>query len=138
VYSTFLQRAYDQLFHEVALQGLPVVLLVDRAGLVGADGPTHHGLYDIAYMRHLPGFTLAAPADRSELAGMLRLALEADGPWAIRYPRDRVPAEALSDAPVEVGRAAILRKGKGGALLAYGAVAAAAVEAARPPAKKKG
>ncbi len=130
VYSTFLQRAYDQLFHEVALQGLPVVLLVDRAGLVGADGPTHHGLYDIAYMRHLPGFTLAAPADRAELAGMLRLALGADGPWAIRYPRDRVPAEPFSDAPVEVGRAAILRQGRSGALLAYGAVAAAALEAA--------
>jgi 1-deoxy-D-xylulose-5-phosphate synthase len=130
VYSTFLQRAYDQLFHEVALQGLPVVLLVDRAGLVGADGPTHHGLYDIAYMRHLPGFTLAAPADRAELAGMLRLAARADGPWAIRYPRDRVPAEALSGAPVEVGRAVILRQGGGGALLAYGSVASAALEAA--------
>ncbi|MGB2967417.1 MAG: 1-deoxy-D-xylulose-5-phosphate synthase, partial [Phycisphaerae bacterium] len=104
VYSTFLQRAYDQLFHEVALQGLPVVLLVDRAGLVGADGPTHHGLYDIAYLRHLPGFTLAAPADHAELAGMLSLALRADGPWAIRYPRDRVPAEPLSGVPVERGR----------------------------------
>jgi len=130
VYSTFLQRAYDQLFHEVALQGLPVVLLVDRAGLVGADGPTHHGLYDIAYLRHLPGFTLAAPADHAELAGMLSLALRADGPWAIRYPRDRVPAEPLSGVPVERGRMAVLREGNAGALLAYGATAEAAMEAA--------
>ena len=130
VYSTFLQRAYDQLFHDVALQGLPVVLLVDRAGLVGADGPTHHGLYDIAYMRHLPRFTLAAPADGAELAGMLHLALRADGPWAVRYPRDLVPAAALSDVPVEVGRAALLRKGRQGALLAYGSVVEAALGAA--------
>ena len=130
IYSTFLQRAYDQLFHEVALQGLPVVFLVDRAGLVGEDGPTHHGLYDVAYFRHLPAFTLAAPADRAELAGMLRLALTAEGPWAIRYPRDRTPAEALSEQEVEVGRAAILREGDAGAILAYGAVAQVALEAA--------
>ena len=130
IYSTFLQRAYDQLFHEVALQGLPVVFLVDRAGLVGEDGPTHHGLYDVAYFRHLPAFTLAAPADRAELAGMLRLALAAEGPWAIRYPRDRTPAESLSEQEVEVGRAAILREGDDGAILAYGAVAKVAVEAA--------
>ena len=130
VYSTFLQRAYDQLFQEVALQGLPVVLLVDRAGLVGADGPTHHGLYDIAYLRHLPGVVVAAPADRAELAGMLRLAARADGPWAVRYARDRVPAADFTDEPVAVGRAAILREGGGGALLALGATVAAAMEAA--------
>jgi len=131
IYSTFLQRAYDQLFQEVALQGLPVVFLVDRAGLVGADGPTHHGLYDVAYFRPLPGFTLAAPADAGELAGMLRLAAEAEGPWAIRYPRDRVPAKDLSDVPVAVGRAAVVRQGQAGAVLALGACVAPAVEAAR-------
>jgi 1-deoxy-D-xylulose-5-phosphate synthase len=130
IYSTFLQRAYDQLFHEVALQGLPVVFLVDRAGLVGADGPTHHGLYDIAYLRHLADFTIAAPADRGELAGMLRLALEKGGPWAIRYPRERAPEADFSDGPVEVGRAAILRRGAKGAILALGATVAAAMEAA--------
>jgi 1-deoxy-D-xylulose-5-phosphate synthase len=130
IYSTFLQRAYDQLFHEVALQGLPVVFLVDRAGLVGADGPTHHGLYDIAYMRHLPLFTLAAPADRGEFAGMLRLALEAGGPWAIRYPRDSVPESDFSREPVAVGRAAVLRRGRKGAILALGSTVSAAVEAA--------
>jgi len=130
IYSTFLQRAYDQLFHEVALQGLPVVVLIDRAGLVGADGPTHQGLYDIAYLRHLPGFTLAAPADRHELAGMMDLALAATGPWAIRYPRDRVPPADFSTQPVEVGRAAVLRRGKAGAILGLGSVVAAAMAAA--------
>jgi len=130
IYSTFLQRAYDQLFHEVALQGLPVVLLVDRAGLVGADGPTHHGLYDIAYLRHLPGFTLAAPADRAELAGMLRLALDAGTPWAIRYPRDQVPASDFSAEAVVTGRAAVLRHGGQGAILALGTTVAPALDAA--------
>ena len=130
IYSTFLQRAYDQLFHELSLQGLPVVILVDRAGLVGADGPTHHGLYDIAYLRHLPGFTLAAPGDRAEMAGMLKLALEASGPWAIRYPRDQVPAASLSAEPVTPGRAAVLRQGQDGAILALGSTVAPALEAA--------
>ena len=130
IYSTFLQRAYDQLFHEIALQGLPVVFLVDRAGLVGADGPTHHGLYDLAYVRHLPGFTVAAPGDRAELAGLLRLATEAEGPWAVRYPRDHVPAEPFTDEAVRPGRAAVVREGKDGAVLALGAAVAPAVEAA--------
>jgi len=130
IYSTFLQRAYDQLFQEVALQHLPVVFLVDRAGLVGADGPTHHGLYDVAYLRHLPGFTVAAPADGGELAGMLRLATVAEGPWAIRYPRDHVPAEPFSEEAVRAGKAAIVREGTGGAVLALGAAVAPAVAAA--------
>ncbi len=130
IYSTFLQRSYDQLFHEVTLQGLPVLFLVDRAGLVGSDGPTHHGLYDMAYMRHLPGMTVAAPADAGELAGMVALALVSDGPWAIRYPRDRVPEADYSDAPVEAGRGVMLREGTGGAILALGATAEAALEAA--------
>ncbi len=130
IYSTFLQRSYDQLFQEVALQGLPVVFLLDRAGLVGADGPTHHGLYDIGYTRHLPGFTLAAPADRTELLGFLSEALEADGPWVIRYPRDRMPADALSDDPVQLGKPAVLRDGEAGGVLAYGALASEALEAA--------
>ncbi len=130
IYSTFLQRAYDQLFQEIGLQHLPVVFLLDRAGLVGADGPTHHGLYDVAYVRHLPGFTVAAPADRDELAGMLRLATEAEGPWAVRYPRDDVPSAAFGDEAVRPGRAAVVREGKDGAVLALGAAVAPAVEAA--------
>ena len=131
IYSTFLQRAYDQLFHEIAIQHLPVVFLVDRAGLVGADGPTHHGLYDVAYLRHLPGFTVAAPADRAELVGLVRLATEAEGPWAIRYPRDRVPAEALAEEAVRPGKGAVVREGADGAVLALGPTVAPAVEAAR-------
>jgi 1-deoxy-D-xylulose-5-phosphate synthase len=107
-----------------------VVVLVDRAGLVGADGPTHQGLYDIAYLRHLPGFTVAAPADKGELDGMLKLALETGGPWAIRYPRDRAPEANFSDEPVALGRAAVLRRGKQGAILALGASVAPALEAA--------
>jgi 1-deoxy-D-xylulose-5-phosphate synthase len=130
IYSTFLQRAYDQLFHDVALQGLPVVFLVDRAGLVGADGPTHMGLYDIAYLRHLPGLVVAAPADRGELAGMMRLALQADGPWALRYPRDHVPAADYSAEPVALGKAAVLRRGGAGAILALGTTVTAALSAA--------
>jgi 1-deoxy-D-xylulose-5-phosphate synthase len=130
IYSTFLQRGYDQLFHEVALQNLPVVMLVDRAGLVGADGPTHHGLYDIAYLRHLPGFTIAAPADKRELDGMLKLALDSGGPWAIRYPRDSAPEANFSDEPVAIGRAAVLRRGRQGAILALGVTVAPAMEAA--------
>jgi 1-deoxy-D-xylulose-5-phosphate synthase len=97
---------------------------------VGADGPTHQGLYDIAYLRHLPGLVLASPADRGELAGMLRLAIERGGPWAIRYPRDRTPVGDFSSDPVEVGRAAVLRRGNRGAVLALGATVAAAMEAA--------
>ncbi len=130
IYSTFLQRSYDQLFQEVALQGLPVVFLIDRAGLVGADGPTHHGLFDVAYTRHLPGFTLASPADRGEFVGMLRAALDADTAWAIRYPRDSLPDEDFTDEPVEVGKAAVLREGDAGALLAYGSLTTEALEAA--------
>ena len=130
IYSTFLQRAYDQIFHEVSLQGLPVLLLIDRAGFVGADGPTHHGLYDIAYLRHLPGITVAAPADRGELAGMLKLALAADGPWAIRYPRDRAPAADVSSEPVTAGRGTVVRKGRDGAILALGSTVQAALDAA--------
>jgi 1-deoxy-D-xylulose-5-phosphate synthase len=130
IYSTFLQRAYDQLFHEASLQGLPILVLVDRAGLVGADGPTHHGLYDIAYLRHLPGFAVAAPADRGEMVGMIRLALESGGPWAIRYPRDRAPEANFSEEPVSLGRAVVLRRGEAGAILALGSTVEAAMEAA--------
>lgn len=131
VYSTFLQRAYDQLYHELSLnRDLPVVLLIDRAGLVGADGATHQGIYDIAYMRSLPGLVVAAPADEDELRGMLALALTLDRPMAIRYPRDTVPGGVASDQPMVLGRGAVLRRGADGTLLAYGATVQAALEAA--------
>jgi len=133
VYSTFLQRAFDQLFHDVALQGSPVVFCVDRAGLVGADGPTHHGLNDIAFFRVNPGFSVMAPADGAELRAMLRLALETEAPAALRYPRESVP-EALpcgEGQDFQVGRAALCREGDDGVIIAYGAMVARALEAAR-------
>jgi len=132
VYSTFLQRAYDQIFHDVALQNWPVVFCVDRAGLVGSDGPTHHGLYDIAYFRGFPGFNVMAPCDAKELEAMLELALSLDGPSAIRYPREPAP-ESLSKTPVpplEPGKAHELREGSDGVFIAYGATVQRAVEAA--------
>jgi 1-deoxy-D-xylulose-5-phosphate synthase len=132
VYSTFLQRAYDQLLHDVCLQGLPVVLAVDRAGLVGEDGPTHHGLFDLSYLRHLPNMTVMAPRDGDQLAAMLRTALAGDGPAAIRYPRaaTAVAAPAQSSAPVVVGTGEMLREGEDLALLAVGSMVAPALEAA--------
>jgi 1-deoxy-D-xylulose-5-phosphate synthase len=131
IYSTFLQRAFDQIFHEVALQNLPVVFALDRAGLVGADGPTHHGHADIAYMRLWPNFIVCAPADASELHACLRFALRQDRPVAFRYPRD----EALSSVhretrPFELGKAVALRAGPDVLLAAYGVMVPEAVLAA--------
>ena len=90
IYSTFLQRAYDQVFHEITLQNMPCVFCIDRAGLVGADGPTHHGVYDVTYLREFPGMMIMAPADAAELPLMLRFAVGAGRPAAIRYPRATV------------------------------------------------
>ena len=87
IYSTFLQRAYDQIFQEVALQNLPVTLTLDRAGVVGPDGPTHHGVFDMAYMRPLPNLVIMAPGDELDLGGMLDFALAHEGPTVIRYPK---------------------------------------------------
>jgi len=131
IYSTFLQRAYDQIFHDVALQGAPVVFCVDRAGLVGSDGPSHHGHFDVAYFRCMPGFVVMAPADGAELAAMLRFALSIDRPCAIRYPRENVPsASAEGAAPLSLGRAQVVRTGADAAVIAYGAAVRRAVEAA--------
>ena len=87
VYSTFLQRAYDEIVHDVCLQNLPVVFAIDRAGIVGEDGATHNGIFDIAYLRHIPNLTLMAPKDENELQHMLAAAFDHNGPVAIRYPR---------------------------------------------------
>ena len=133
VYSTFLQRAYDQLFHELSMQGEPVVLCIDRAGLVGSDGPTHHGLRDIACCRGMPGFVVMAPKDAPDLRRMMELALEGDSPAAIRYPRERVPEDTLH-APTpafEVGQAETCRTGPDGAVIAYGVMVSRALDAAR-------
>lgn len=132
VYSTFLQRAYDQIVHDVCLQNLPVVFALDRAGLVGDDGPTHHGVFDISYLRHIPNLTVMAPADEAELRDMLLTALTLDGPSALRYPRGEGLGADLEREPerLEVGRAKLLREGGDVALVAIGAMVQAAREAA--------
>jgi 1-deoxy-D-xylulose-5-phosphate synthase len=124
IYSTFLQRAFDQIVHDVCLQRLNVVFALDRAGLVGDDGPTHHGVFDIAYLRPLPNIVLMAPRDEAMLVHMLRTALEYDdGPIALRYPRGGgvgVPLPAVP-LPIEIGTGEILREGDGKvAIVGYG------------------
>ncbi len=122
IYSTFLQRAFDPIVHDVAIQGLPVVFAIDRGGLVGDDGPTHHGAFDIAYLRSIPGLTVMAPMDEAELVAMLHTALRLDGPVAIRYPRGAglgVPIPERPE-PIEIGRAEVLELGEGVALVGYG------------------
>lgn len=138
VYSTFLQRSYDQLIHDVALQGLPVVFCLDRAGLVGKDGPTHHGVFDIAYTRSLPGFTVMAPKDGAELELMLENALKWDHPVVIRYPRRGAGrlVGASSCAPLKKGTAEFLRKGKDLNILAVGSMVNTALMAADVLSKK--
>jgi 1-deoxy-D-xylulose-5-phosphate synthase len=134
IYSTFLQRAYDSIVHDVVVQNLPVVFAMDRAGLVGNDGPTHMGLYDIAYLLALPNVTVTAPKDGAEMLALLRLGVErASGPFSLRYPRDSVPAPVPSLAeipPVEYGTWEMLRHGDGVAILAVGTMVLPAVEAA--------
>ena len=137
IYSTFLQRAYDNIIHDVALQHLPVVFCMDRAGLVGEDGETHMGLYDIAYMLAVPGMTVVAPKDGAEMLALLRTALAYDaGPFAMRYPRAALPAPvpSMSDvAPVPFGTWEVVRRVPGGAevaILALGTMVLPAVEAA--------
>ncbi len=108
IYSTFLQRAYDHLFQEVSLQNLPVIFMIDRAGVVGADGPTHHGVFDLAYIRPFPHFQVMAPADAREVEPMLRYAAACGAPAAIRYPRTAAPRLERIPAPIETGLAEIL------------------------------
>jgi len=131
IYSTFLQRAYDQLFQEVALQKAPVMFCLDRGGLVGSDGATHNGVYDIAYLRCLPNFVLMSPRDVGELAQMMDLAATCDGPTAIRFPRGSGAATPLPQAPFGIGEAERLVDGDDGCILAYGPMVYAALEVAR-------
>ncbi len=133
IYSTFLQRGFDQIIHDVCLQNLNVTFAMDRAGIVGADGPTHHGLLDIAYLRGYPNITLMAPKDEAELRNMLLTAIEEDAPSAIRYPRGNGYGVDISDAPkvLEIGKAEILRDTAGEvAILALGSMVYPAMEAA--------
>ncbi len=133
IYSTFLQRAYDQVVHDVAIQGLPVRFAIDRAGLVGADGPTHAGAFDIAFLSNLPGFVVMAAADEAELARMVATAAQIDDrPCAFRYPRGEgagaeVPARA---EPLAIGKGRILREGSAVAILSFGARLGEALAAA--------
>lgn len=136
IYSTFLQRAYDQVFQEAALQNLPVVFAMDRAGIVGEDGYSHNGVFDIAYLRTFPNFTLMAPKDGVELQRMLAFALELEGPSGIRYPRggapspEELPGWTGESSGIELGKMEVLRSGPDGAILAYGHMVQPALAAA--------
>jgi 1-deoxy-D-xylulose-5-phosphate synthase len=130
IYSTFMQRAYDQIFQEVALQNLPVTLLLDRAGLVGADGPTHHGVFDLTYLRPLPNLTIMAPGDAADVAPMLDWAIHHDGPTAIRYPKSASVVIDRPSALIELGKAEVLRRGGDGMLIACGTLLEACLQAA--------
>jgi 1-deoxy-D-xylulose-5-phosphate synthase len=130
IYSTFLQRSHDQVFQEVALQNLPIVLLLDRAGLVGPDGPTHHGAFDLACLRPFPNLIVMAPGDASDLEAMLDFALGHDAPVAIRYPKDTAADVPRSATPVELGRAEVLQWGADGMIVCCGTLLAACVGAA--------
>lgn len=131
VYSTFLQRSYDEIIHDVALQNLHVIFAIDRAGVVGADGETHQGLFDLAFLSHIPNITLLAPKDGKEFEEMLKFAIKYNGPIAIRYPRDGYEKELipnLKHTPVELGKAEILKEGTDITILAYGKTIAKAWE----------
>ena len=132
IYSTFLQRAFDQIIHDVCLQNLNVTFAMDRAGIVGADGPTHHGLLDIAYLRGYPNIVLMAPKDEAELRDMLFTAIEHEGPVALRYPRGNGVGVDISAKPklLEIGKSEILREGTDAAIIAYGSMVYPAIEAA--------
>jgi 1-deoxy-D-xylulose-5-phosphate synthase len=122
IYSTFLQRGYDQLLHDVALQKLPVTFALDRAGVVGPDGATHNGCYDLSYLRCVPGLTVMTPSGATELRDMLQTALACPGPAAVRYPR-AAPADELPERPAQVlpiGRAVTRRRGREVAFLVFG------------------
>src|SRR5690349_21841585 len=132
IYSTFLQRAYDQLIHDVALQNLPVVFALDRAGLVGADGPTHAGAYDIAYLRCIPNVSIACPADENECRKLLTTAYQQDHAVAVRYPRGAGVGAAIGPGlqPLPFGKGEVRRPGRKVAVLAFGTLLYPALQAA--------
>jgi 1-deoxy-D-xylulose-5-phosphate synthase len=130
IYSTFLQRSYDQIFQEVALQKLPVTFMLDRAGLTGPDGPTHHGAFDLGYMRVLPNMVVMAPGDEVDIEPLLRFALAHDGPVSIRYPKTKAERIERVVAPVELGRAEVIDWGRDGMLIACGTLLSTCAKAA--------
>jgi 1-deoxy-D-xylulose-5-phosphate synthase len=131
IYSTFLQRAYDQLYHDVSLQDLPVVFALDRAGVVSDDGPTHQGINDIVYLRHMPNMIVMAPRDEAEMQRMLRSALSFGHPAALRFPKGAGVGVALQDDPAEIplGKSELIKEG-GDLILALGSMVNPALEAA--------
>ena len=133
IYSTFAQRAYDQVFHDICLQKLPVTLALDRAGLVGDDGPSHHGVFDLSYLRHLPGMTIMAPKDENELQHMIKTSIYSDRPIAVRYPRGRGYGISMDPAPLtlEIGRGELLEDGEDLAIIAIGSTVYPALAAAK-------
>lgn len=130
IYSTFLQRSYDQIFQEVVLQNLPVTFMIDRAGLTGPDGPTHHGLFDIGYMRVFPNIVMMAPGDATEIEPMLQFALSHSGPTSIRYPKTTAQTFERTAPPIELGKSEIIHWGSDGAIIACGAMLQQAIAAA--------
>lgn len=140
IYSTFLQRAYDQILHDVALPNLPVVFAIDRAGIVGPDGPTHQGIFDIAYLRHLPHLIITAPATEIELQNMLYTAIKSNSPFVIRYPKGEVIKEGKKSGKfnsLKIGKAEIIEEGKDVAILALGSMVKIAKEASQELKEKK-
>ena len=132
IYSTFLQRAYDQLVHDIALQNLPVLFAVDRAGIVGADGPTHAGLYDLSFLRCVPNMIVAAPSDENECRLLLSTCYQADAPAAVRYPRGTGTGAHVSDdlETVAIGKGIVRRQGEKTAFIAFGSMVAPALAVA--------
>jgi len=132
IYSTFLQRAYDQLIHDIALQNLPVLLAIDRAGLVGADGPTHAGSFDLTYLRCIPNIVIMTPSDENECRQMLTTGFQYNGVAAVRYPRGSGTGKAINPdlVSIEIGKGSVVRTGKKIAILAFGSMLEAALKAA--------
>ncbi len=132
IYSTFMQRAYDQVLHDVCMQNLPVAFALDRGGLVGADGPTHHGAFDLSFLRSIPNMILAAPRDEHELQRLMKTALSVDGPFAYRYPRGKGTGVSTTGTitPIPVGEAELLREGSDGLIIAVGSMVRQALTAA--------
>lgn len=132
IYSTFMQRAYDQVVHDVCLQKLPVTFAMDRGGLVGADGPTHHGVFDLSFLRHVPNLTFAVPRDEVELQRVMKTASEHEGPFAYRYPRGNGLGLELPEViePVDIGRGELLKQGSDGLIIALGIMVQEALAAA--------
>jgi 1-deoxy-D-xylulose-5-phosphate synthase len=130
IYSTFMQRSYDQIFQEMALQNLPVTLLLDRAGIVGPDGPTHHGVFDLSYLRPFPNMVVMAPGDELDVEPMVQLSLSIDSPTAIRFPKADVETVPRQAKRLELGKAEVYRHGRDGTIIVCGTLFAACVKAA--------